>query len=114
MAAAVAAFALPLTVPAGAVVAAARVAAAGALADRDRDCGALAIGGVLFAWRTWYYTGVFSVFHGTQREFLAVWKPGMAWPDAVRAMAQQPDDGADRPGSAAFCVARAAASRRPR
>ena len=38
---------------------------------------ALAIGGVLFAWRTWYYTGVFSLFHGTQREFLAVWKPGM-------------------------------------
>ena len=86
MAAAVAAFALPITMPA---VAAWRprawlpgmqwriVIAIGA---------ALAIGGVLFAWRTWYYTGVFGVFHGTQREFLAVWKPGMAWPEAVPAM----------------------------
>ncbi len=48
---------------------------------------ALAIGAALFAWRTWYYTGVFGVFHGTQREFLAVWKPGMGWRDAVPAMA---------------------------
>jgi hypothetical protein len=48
--------------------------------------GALAIGAVLFAWRTWYYTGVFGLFHGTQRESLAVWKAGMTWPDAVRAM----------------------------
>jgi hypothetical protein len=49
--------------------------------------GALAVGAVLFAWRTWYYTGVFSVFHGTQREFLAVWKPGMSAAEAVPAMA---------------------------
>ena len=48
--------------------------------------GALALGAVLFAWRTWYYTGVFSVFHGTQREFLAVWKPGMSAAQAVPAM----------------------------
>ena len=26
-----------------------------------------------FAWRTWYYTGVFSVFHGTQRYRVAIW-----------------------------------------
>ena len=49
--------------------------------------GALAIGAVLFAWRTWYYAGVFGVFHGTQREFLAVWKPGMTASQAVPAMA---------------------------
>jgi hypothetical protein len=30
-----------------------------------------------FAWRTWYYTGVFSVFHGTQRHIVAIWQPGM-------------------------------------
>ena len=48
---------------------------------------ALVIGATLFAWRTWYYTGVFGVFHGTQREYLAVWKPGMGWRDAVPAMA---------------------------
>jgi hypothetical protein len=35
------------------------------------------IGVLCFAWRTWYYTGVFSIFHGTQRDTLAVWKPGM-------------------------------------
>src|SRR5688572_7013617 len=49
--------------------------------------GALALGAVLFAWRTWYYTGVLSVFHGTQRELLAVWKPGMTVAQAVPAMA---------------------------
>lgn len=47
---------------------------------------ALAVAAALFAWRTWYYTGVFSVFHGTQREFLAVWKPGMSAMDAATAM----------------------------
>jgi hypothetical protein len=46
----------------------------------------LAIGAVLFAWRTWYYTGVFSMFHGTQRDHLAVWKDGMTAADAVPAM----------------------------
>jgi hypothetical protein len=47
---------------------------------------ALVVAAGLFAWRTWYYTGVFSVFHGTQREFLAVWKPGMSAPAAAPAM----------------------------
>jgi hypothetical protein len=46
----------------------------------------LAVAALLFAWRTWYYTGVFSVFHGTQREFLAVWKPHMTIGDALPAM----------------------------
>jgi hypothetical protein len=86
MALAVAAFALPITMPASA-------------AWRPRTWWpriqwrvvtgvvvALAIGAVLFAWRTWYYSGVFSVFHGTQREFLAVWKPHMTFGEAVPAM----------------------------
>jgi len=30
-----------------------------------------------FAWRNWYYTGVFSVFHGTQRRIVAIWQPEM-------------------------------------
>ena len=29
-----------------------------------------------FAWRTWHYTGVFSLFYGTQRDSLAMWVPG--------------------------------------
>lgn len=32
---------------------------------------AVGLGG--FAWRTWYYTGVFSIFHGTQRNVVALW-----------------------------------------
>ncbi len=47
---------------------------------------ALSIGLLLFAWRTWYYNGVFSVFYGTQRDFLAVWKPGMTLSDGMAAM----------------------------
>ena len=86
MALTVAAFALPITMPAS-------------TAWRPREwwpqiqwrvvlgvVGALAIGAVLFAWRTWYYSGVFSVFHGTQRQFLAVWKPHMTFGEAVPAM----------------------------
>jgi hypothetical protein len=38
----------------------------------------MAVGLILFAWRTWHYTGVFSILHGTQRELLAVWQPGMS------------------------------------
>jgi hypothetical protein len=29
-----------------------------------------------FAWRTWHYTGAFSLFYGTQRDSLAMWTPG--------------------------------------
>ncbi len=86
MALAVAAFGLPITLPIGDMwrprvwlpqvrwrVVVAIVAA-------------LAVGAALFAWRTWYYTGVFDVFHGTQRGFLAVWKPGMSASEAAPAM----------------------------
>jgi hypothetical protein len=36
---------------------------------------AIALGLLFFAWRTWYYTGVFSLFHGTQRYIVAIWQP---------------------------------------
>ena len=86
MAIAVAAFALPLSVPAVALwrprawwpLVHWRIAVA--------VFASLAIGVVLFAWRTWYYTGVFSFFHGTQREHLAVWKPGMPAAAVVESM----------------------------
>jgi hypothetical protein len=39
---------------------------------------ALALGLLLFAWRTWHYTGVFSLFYGTQRQLLAIWQPGIS------------------------------------
>jgi hypothetical protein len=87
MAAAVAAFALPLELPAAVWLRPTvwwpqirwRVAIG--------VIGSLAVGMLLFSWRTWYYTGVFSLFHGTQREFLAVWKPGMTVPEGLAAMA---------------------------
>jgi hypothetical protein len=47
---------------------------------------ALMIGGILLSWRTWYYTGIFSLFYGTQRDFLAVWKTDMTFSDALPAM----------------------------
>lgn len=86
LALAVAAFALPITVPAGAwwrvrtwwPLVRWRVVLSIAVA--------LVTAGVLLAWRTWYYTGVFSMFHGTQREHLAVWKPGMTLAEAAAAM----------------------------
>jgi hypothetical protein len=42
----------------------------------------IGIGITLFAWRTWYYTGVFSMLYGTSRDQLAIWQPGMR-PGAV-------------------------------
>jgi hypothetical protein len=48
--------------------------------------GALALSALLIAWRTWYYTGVFGLFYGTQREHLQVWRPGMSVVEGVTAM----------------------------
>ena len=47
----------------------------------------LCAGLLLFAWRTWHYTGVFSVFYGTQRYYLALWQPGMSFGTALGRMA---------------------------
>jgi hypothetical protein len=37
----------------------------------------LGFGLLLFAWRTYHYTGVFSVFYGTQRYIVSIWQPGV-------------------------------------
>jgi hypothetical protein len=87
MALGVAAFALPLRMPVGALVRLrewrARVAWRTAIAVPA----VVAIGVLCFAWRTWYYTGVFSVLHGTQGRSLAVWKPGMTLASAASSIA---------------------------
>jgi hypothetical protein len=44
------------------------------------------VGMGLFALRTWYYTGIFSLLHGTQATSLAVWRPGMTAVEVARAM----------------------------
>ena len=86
MAAAVAAFALPLTVRAGDVWRPRRWLPLVHWRVVIGIAAALGLGAVLFAWRTWYYTGVFGIFYGTQREFLAVWRPGMRVTEAAPAM----------------------------
>jgi hypothetical protein len=50
--------------------------------------GAIACGLLFFAWRTWHYTGVFSVFYGTQRYIVAIWQPGMTLTAYVKLLAQ--------------------------
>jgi hypothetical protein len=46
----------------------------------------IAFGMFLFTLRTWYYTGVLGLFHGTQATSLAVWMPDMTVAEGVRAM----------------------------
>jgi hypothetical protein len=85
MAAAVMLFALPIGTP---THAAWRIATWQATRLRVAAIigGMLGAGLLLFAARTWYYTGVFSVFHGTQRDHLAVWRPGMSAAAALESM----------------------------
>jgi hypothetical protein len=39
--------------------------------------GIIALGVLFFTWRTWYYTGVFNTFYGTQRYIVSIWQPDM-------------------------------------
>ncbi len=86
MAVGVALFALPLTLPLSAIV------RPGAWWRRVSwrtvfgVGGLIALGLLFFAWRTYHYTGVFSVFYGTQRYLVAIWQPGMAIKTYVEAL----------------------------
>ncbi len=77
MAIGVAVFALPLRLPVAALIRPRlwwrRVSWRTALAVTA----VVAAGVLAFAWRTWHYTGVFGVFHGTSRSLLSNWQPGM-------------------------------------
>jgi hypothetical protein len=46
----------------------------------------VSVGLLLFALRTWHYTGVFSLFHGTAGSALRVWQPGMSLGAGSKAM----------------------------
>jgi hypothetical protein len=75
MAFGVACFALPLTLPLSRIVdprAWWRRASWRTVAGVG---GGLACGLLFFAWRNWHYSGVFSVFYGTQRYIVAIWQP---------------------------------------
>ena len=47
---------------------------------------AIALGMTLFALRTWYYTGVFSIVHGTSAAMHGVWHPGTPAGEVARNM----------------------------
>lgn len=68
-------FALPISLPAAAWR---RPGVWWRLASRHVVFGviaAIAVGLLLFTLRTWYYTGVFSMLHGTQGSARSVWQP---------------------------------------
>jgi hypothetical protein len=87
MALGVSAFALPLALPTRALWRPRRWTPVTSWRLVSYVVGAVGIGTLLFAWRTWYYTGVFSVFYGTQADLLRVWQPGMGLGTALERMA---------------------------
>jgi len=78
MAAGVALFALPPSVPLRAIVHPSIWWRRVSWRTVVGVAGTLGLGLLFFAWRTYHYTGVFSVFYGTQRYLVAIWQPGMA------------------------------------
>jgi len=86
MACGVAAFAIPPRLPVRAVLSPSRWLRHSARPAAVCIVAIIATALLLFASRTWLYTGVFSVFYGTQRDLLATWQPGMRWRDGVARM----------------------------
>jgi hypothetical protein len=78
MAVGVALFALPLTLPLAGIVHPGRWWRRISWRTVFGVGGVIALGLLFFAWRTYHYTGVFSLFYGTQRYIVALWQPGMA------------------------------------
>jgi hypothetical protein len=76
---AVAVFALPLSTPVRDALRPARWPGRATVRLAVVAIGIVATGVFLFALRTWFYTGVFSVFHGTTMATLSLWQPGLAW-----------------------------------
>jgi hypothetical protein len=87
IAVAVAVFAVPLAAEARYVRSPARWAGGVRYRVAIAVTGTLAAGALLFALRTWHYTGVFSMSYGlTQFTTLSVWQSGMSWMDWARRM----------------------------
>ncbi|MGH9143789.1 MAG: hypothetical protein ACRD2I_21855 [Vicinamibacterales bacterium] len=76
MAAGVALFALPLDVPVRALLRPADWWRRIAWRTAVMVPAVISVGLLCFAWRTWHYTGTFSLFYGTQRYIVAIWQPG--------------------------------------
>ena len=77
MAAGVALFALPLNVPARALLRPALWWRRVAWRTVVIVPAVIAFGLAFLAWRNWHYSGVFDPFYGTQRYVVAIWQTGM-------------------------------------
>jgi len=86
MAVGVAAFALPMRVPAAALFEVRRIRGRVAWRTVAAVLAALVAALLFLAWRMWHYTGVFNPLSGTQAGLLAVWKPGMTPATALARM----------------------------
>ena len=71
------AFALPLRMPFARSSGRASGGRVSRGARQSSFAAVIGLGLLFFAWRTWYYTGVFSLFHGTPRYLVAIWQPDM-------------------------------------
>lgn len=81
---AVAVFAIPLTVPMRDVLRPSRWLDPSTIRLALAVIATVGIGVFLFTLRTWYYTGVFSMFYGTTMATHALWQPGLSWPEVAR------------------------------
>jgi hypothetical protein len=87
MAFAVAVFALPTGVPARRAFMPSAWLPRTAWPTAAIVCATLCAGLLLFAWRTWHYTGVFSVLYGTSASRQAIWRPGSSLQSYLHAIA---------------------------
>lgn len=83
LALALAVWAVPLSVPAGDLWAPRRWLSRVEWPTVRVVWGVMAVALCLFALRTWYYTGVFSVFHGTTIGHNGIWQPGVPLDELV-------------------------------
>jgi hypothetical protein len=86
MALAVAVFAVPITVSVRDALRPSRWLGAETIRMALAAIAVVAVGVFLFTLRTWYYTGVFSMFHGTTMSTHALWQPGLPWPEVAERM----------------------------
>lgn len=84
---AIAVFAVPLAVPVRDVLRPSRWLGPSTIRLALAALATVAVGVFLFTLRTWYYTGVFSMFHGTTMATHALWQPGLTWPEVAERMA---------------------------
>ena len=83
---AIAVFALPFTLPVRDALRPSRWLDRPTIKLAVAAIATLAVGVFLFTLRTWHYTGVFSMFHGTTMATHVLWQPGLPWPQVAERM----------------------------